>query len=132
VGGKTDAKPVLYEGGISRTTLSSKHVKRKRKNERGKQFNLKTMKLKDLKKWVNSLTNEQLEQHLLYNSEEYSISGKVHKIEKAKQNLYYTGDDDPAELYTLKQLKDDGYEKEDIEGFDIEIPKGSFYIKIGS
>jgi len=36
VGGKTDAKPVLYEGEISRTTLSSKHVKRKRKNERGK------------------------------------------------------------------------------------------------
>jgi len=33
-------KPVLYEGGIPRTTLSSKHVKRKRKNERGKQFNL--------------------------------------------------------------------------------------------
>lgn len=31
VGGKTDAKPVLYEGGISRITLSSKHVKRKRK-----------------------------------------------------------------------------------------------------
>jgi hypothetical protein len=30
------AKPVLYEGGISRTTLSSKHVKEKRKNERGK------------------------------------------------------------------------------------------------
>jgi len=27
---------LLYEGGISRTTLSSKHVKRKRKNERGK------------------------------------------------------------------------------------------------
>lgn len=36
---KNDAKPVLYEGGISRTTLSSKHVKRKRKNERGKQLN---------------------------------------------------------------------------------------------
>lgn len=90
------------------------------------------MKLKDLKDWVNKLTNEQLEQHLLYNSEEYSISGKVHKIEKAKTNLYYTGEDDPAKLYTLKQLKDDGYEKEDIEGFEIEIPKGSFYIKIGS
>ena len=29
------AKPVLYEGVISRTTLSSKHVKRKIKNERG-------------------------------------------------------------------------------------------------
>jgi len=29
----------LCEGGISRTTLSLKHVKRKRKNERGKQLN---------------------------------------------------------------------------------------------
>ena len=37
---RTFAKPVLYEGGISRTTLSPKHVKEKRKNERGKQFNL--------------------------------------------------------------------------------------------
>lgn len=90
------------------------------------------MKLKDLKKWVNSLTDEQLEQDLLYNSEEYSISGTVNKIEKTKQNLYWTGDDDPSKLYTLKQLKDEGYDKEDIEGFEIEIPKGSFYIKIGS
>lgn len=31
-----DAKPVLYEGGISRTTPDYKHVKRKRKKERGK------------------------------------------------------------------------------------------------
>lgn len=42
------AKPVLYEGGISRTTLSSKHIKRKRKNERGKQFNLN-------KKWEQEI-----------------------------------------------------------------------------
>ena len=90
------------------------------------------MKLKDFKKWVNSLNEEQLDQYLLYNSEEYSISGKVLKIEKAKQNLYYTGEDDPATLYTLKQLKEWGYDKEDIKGFEIEIPKGSFYIKIGS
>ncbi len=89
------------------------------------------MKLKDFKKWVNSLTDEQLEQNLLYNSDEYSISGKVNKIEKAKSNLYYTGEDDPAELYTLKQLKEEGYDKEEIEDFEIEIPKGSFYIKIG-
>lgn len=89
------------------------------------------MKLKDFKKWVNNLTDEQLEQNLLYNSDEYSISGKVEKIEKAKENLYYTGEDDPAQLYTLKQLKDDGWDKEDIEEFDIEIPKGSFYFKIG-
>lgn len=92
----------------------------------------KKMKLKDFKKWVNNLTDEQLEQPLLYNSEEYSISGEVGKIEKAKSNLYTTGDDDPAELYTLKQLKDEGYDKEDIEEFEIEIPKGSFYIKVGN
>ena len=90
------------------------------------------MKLKDLKKWVNSLAKEQLEQELLFNSDEYSISGKVEKIEKAKQDLYYTGDDDPARLYTKKQLKNDGWDKEDIEGFDIEIPKGSYYIKVGA
>jgi hypothetical protein len=92
---------------------------------------MKTMTLKDFKKWVNNLTEEQLKQPLLYNSEEYSISGQVCKIEKAKANLYYTGEDDPATLYTLKQLKEDGYDKEDIEEFDIEIPKGAFYIKIG-
>lgn len=90
------------------------------------------MKLKDFKKWVNSLTDEQLEQYLLYNSEEYSISGKVLKIKKAKQNLYYTGDDDPAELYTKKQLLEEGWDKDDIEDLEIEIPKGAFYIEIGS
>jgi len=90
------------------------------------------MKLKDLKKWVNKLTDEQLEQDLFYNSEEYYISGKVTKIEKATSSLYYTGEDDPVELYTMKQLKDNGWDKEDIESFDVEIPKGSFYIKIGS
>lgn len=90
------------------------------------------MKLKDFKKWVNSLTDEQLEQYLLYNSEEYSISGKVLKIKKAKQNLYYTGDDDPAELYTKKQLLEEGWDKGDIEDLEIEIPKGAFYIEIGS
>jgi hypothetical protein len=88
------------------------------------------MILKDLKKWVNTLTDEQLEQPLLYYSEEYSISGHISKVEKAKVNLYTTGEDDPAPLYTLKELRNDGYLKEDIDCFDIEIPKGSFYIKI--
>ena len=90
------------------------------------------MKLKDFKNWVNSLTDKQLEQPLLYSSDEYSISGEVGNIEKADANLYYTGDDDPSVLYTKAQLKEQGYDKEDIEEFDIEIPKGSFYIKIGS
>lgn len=90
------------------------------------------MNLRDLKTWVNNLTEEQLEQPLLYNSEEYSISGKVEKIEKATTNLYYTGEDDPAQLYTKEQLKEQGFDKEDIQELEVEIPKGSFYIKIGS
>lgn len=88
------------------------------------------MKLRFFKKWVNSLTNAQLEQHLLYNSKELSISGKVEKIEKAKTNLYYTGEDDPAELYTKKQLSEQGMDSEEIEECEVMIPKGSFYIKI--
>lgn len=87
------------------------------------------IKLKDLKKILDKMNPEELENYLLYNSEEYSVSGKVSKFKKAKQNLYYTGEDDPAQLYTLKQLKEDGWDEEDIEGFDIEIPKGSYYIE---
>ena len=88
------------------------------------------MKLKEIKKWINKLTSEQLEQDLLYKSDEYSISGVVSKIEKAKINLYYTGEDDPATLYTLAQLKEQGMDKEEIEECEIEIAKGSFYIEI--
>ena len=88
------------------------------------------MKLKDLKEWVNSLTETELEQNLLYNSEEYSLSGRIDKIEKAKEDLYYTGEDDPAPLYTLTEIQED-YEEDEIKylGFFIEIPKGSYYIK---
>lgn len=83
--------------------------------------------LNDLKKLINSLSKEQLQQPLLYMSKEYSISGVVLNVEKAKENLYYTGEDDPSKLYTKKQLLED-YDKEDIEEMDIEIPKGSIVI----
>lgn len=89
----------------------------------------KELKLKDLKKALDKMTKEQLEQGIVYSSENLCLSGTVIGFGRAKENLYYTGDDDPAELYTLKQLKDDGYDKEDIEGFDIEIKKGDFVIK---
>lgn len=88
------------------------------------------MKLKDFKKVLDKMTKEELDQELIYNSEEYSISGNVSKLVKAKQNLYYTGEDDPAQLYTLKELKDEGFDKEDIEGFEIEVPKGRYYIDL--
>lgn len=89
---------------------------------------IKYMKLKDLKKIVNKLTKEQLEQELLYNSKTHSISGVVEKVVKQKQNLYYDGSDDPATLYTLKELKEN-YDKDEVEEFTVEIQKGAIVIQ---
>lgn len=88
------------------------------------------MKLKDFKKILDKLTPEQLEKDLIYDSEEFCISGTVKSLKRAKSNLYYTGEDDPARLYTKKELIEEGFEKEDIEGFDIEIKKGDFFIEL--
>ena len=86
------------------------------------------MNLMQLKCWVNKLSDEELKQELLYNSERLSISGPVDRIIKSKYNLYYTGEDDPAQLYTKSELKGQEMEKEEIELLSIEIPKGGFYI----
>jgi hypothetical protein len=88
------------------------------------------MKLKDLKKQLDKLSKEQLEQELSYNSEEFCISGIVKQLKRAKGNLYYTGEDDPAQLYTRKQLVDEGFEKEDIDSFTIEIKKGELFLEL--
>jgi hypothetical protein len=87
------------------------------------------MKLKNFKKLLDKMTPEELNQELLYNSEEYSMSGRVTKIKKASSNLYYLDDDDPAQLFTKKKLLEDGYEKEDIDEMIIEVPKGRYYIE---
>jgi hypothetical protein len=86
------------------------------------------MKLKDLKKMLNKLSKEQLEEELLYNSKEFSLSG-VADITRAKANLYTRHEYDPSPLYTMKQLKEHGLDKEEIEGCDIEIPKGAFVLQ---
>ena len=90
---------------------------------------MKILKLKDLKKALEKLTKEELNQTIVYSSENLCLSGTVIGIGKAKATLYNKFDDDPAELYTMKQLKENGYDKEDIEGFAIEINKGDFVIK---
>ena len=90
---------------------------------------MKILKLKDLKKALDKMTKEELNQQIVYVSDDLCLSGTVTGIGKAKATLYYTGDDDPAELYTMKQLKENGYDKKDIEGFAIEINKGDFVIK---
>lgn len=86
------------------------------------------MTLRQLKKMVNSLSDEDLNSELMYNSDRLCISGKVEKVIKAKADLYYNGEDDPAELYTKSQLKAQGCENEEIKLMSIEVKKGSFYI----
>ena len=87
------------------------------------------MKIKDVKNLLNKFSDKELEQDFLYNSESHCISGAVKSLTKAKSDLYYTGDDDPAKLYTKKQLKDElSYDAEEIEQCTVEIPKGAFYI----
>ena len=90
---------------------------------------MKILKLKDLKKALDKMTKEELNQQIVYVSDDLCLSGTVTGIGKAKATLYNTFDDDPAELQTMKQLKENGYDKEDIEGFAIEINKGDFVIK---
>ena len=90
---------------------------------------MKIFKLKDLKKALEKLTKEELNQPIVYSSEDLCLSGPVTGIGKAKATLYNTFEDDPAELYTMKQLKENGYDKDDISGFEPEIKKGDFVIK---
>lgn len=88
------------------------------------------MKLKDLKAWISSLSEVELEGELNYMSENYSVSGPVNVPEKATEDYYYTGEDDPAPLFKKQELLDDGYDEDEIKAFTIEIPKGSYYINL--
>lgn len=86
------------------------------------------MTLRDFKKLLDLMTDKELNQVLVYNSESLSISGMVDSICRAKENLYNKGEDDPAPLYTKASLLQDGYDEEDIDGMDVEIPRGQWYI----
>lgn len=88
------------------------------------------MKLKDLKEWINSIPEEDLEKDIFYYSQMFNMSGQVNKITKIKENLYYTGEDDPVELYTVDELYERGWEEEDIFHTIIEIPKDSYALEI--
>lgn len=89
------------------------------------------MKLKDLKLWLDKLSNEELEKELLYNSMDYGISGAVSEINRSDDNLYYVGDE-PVLLHTTEELKQRGYSDRDISGLDVEIPRGCYYIELSN
>jgi hypothetical protein len=87
------------------------------------------MKWKQVKAIINKMSDSQLEQDVIYNSKDLCLSGIITSLVINKSNLYNTGEDDPAELYTKAQLKNDlGMDNEEIESCDIEIPKGAYVI----
>ncbi len=86
------------------------------------------MTLKDLKNILDKMSDHELNQELIYNSADSYLSGPVTGLVKAEENLYYNSEDDPSPLYTKKQLLDEGYDEEDIDGLEIEVPKGYYYI----
>lgn len=89
------------------------------------------MKLKDLKNWLDSLSDEELEKELLYNSMDYGISGKITEINRNDDNLYYVGDE-PVVLHTRKELKQLGFTDRQISDFDVEIPQGCYYVELSN
>lgn len=87
------------------------------------------MKIKDLKKKLNKLSKEQLEQDFIVVASDKTLSG-FGEAKVSKANLIYTGDDDPCELVTRQSLINDGYDKEEIEKYDVIIKKGQFYVEL--
>ena len=57
---------------------------------------MKILKLKDLKKALDKMTKEELNQQIVYVSDDLCLSGTVTGIGKAKATLYNAFDDDPA------------------------------------
>ena len=89
------------------------------------------MTLKELKVWLNKLTDEELEKELLYNSMDYGISGHVSEINRTDDNLYYVGDE-PVLLHTSEDLRKRGFTEKQIAELDIEIPQGCYYIELSN
>lgn len=89
------------------------------------------MKLKDLKNWLNQLSEQELEKELYYNSLDYGISGKVNELTRSDENQYYVGDD-PVLLHTGDDLAKRGYTQRQINDMDVEVPAGCYYIELSN
>lgn len=88
------------------------------------------MNWKQIKEKVSKMTKDELEQDVIFSSEEYSISGVVKNICKASFDLLYDGEDHPSKLISASEAKRNGMDAEEIEMLSVEIPKGTFYIKL--
>jgi len=84
------------------------------------------MKWKDVKKITDKMSKEQLNSDVCY-STKYTTG--ILETERVKANLYYTYEDDPCELVTMKELKE-RYDKEEIEEMELYFKKGTVVFKI--
>jgi len=87
------------------------------------------MKAKDLKKFLDKLSKQDLNKEVFLISKEFSLSIPVKKIKKAPFNLLWDGEDDPSELKSRNAFLEDGYDMEDVDSFTVEIEKGDIIIE---
>lgn len=86
------------------------------------------MKLRELKSILSKMSKEQLNQQLIVVANEKHLSGHG-EAHKSKCNYYYDGSDDPCPLKSQSELKEE-YEKDEIEGMDMILKRGDFYIEL--
>ena len=91
---------------------------------------IKKMTWNDLKKKLEKLSKEELQKEAIFISDSKTQSGVIDVAKKLPAKLYNIFEDDPNELKTRKQLKDDGMDAEEIENCDVEFEKGEFFIEI--
>jgi hypothetical protein len=74
------------------------------------------------------LTPEQRKNPVIIIDEDYSTSKPALQIKKAPHNLLWDGSDDPSELKTRNAWIADGYDPEEVDGYDIEVCKDDIVI----
>ena len=87
------------------------------------------MKLKDLKKKLDKMSKEQLNQDLIVIANYKTLSG-LGNAKISNSHLIWTGDDDPCELLSKSELIEQGYDKEEIGDMEVMVERGGFYIEL--
>ena len=86
------------------------------------------MKLKQLKKMLDKLSKEELENDLIVLANDRYLSG-VGEAKKSREKLFYDGSDDPCQLKNLSKMKEE-YDNEEIEGMEVVLNRGDFFIEL--
>ncbi len=84
----------------------------------------------DIKKQLDTLSPDQLNEEAVFMTQDREQSGLITSAYVVKETLYNTGESDPCELRTRKELKQEGYSASDIRYFDVAFEKGSFIIEL--